>query len=141
MKFRKKKSPDPVPRVGDMIATLSVTELGRIQLLLQEGGSFSALLSRRPREEISRSFRTDCLLETSVFQLVFRKLWTEEVNPYYSRRLYEFGLFTYDDEPELKGRLVIRSFFRNAGMGYSRAHRRIDCVELDGEIEYVADGK
>lgn len=140
MKIRKKRAPTEQARVGDMIATPTADQVGLVTMLLRMPGTLNGLMSRKPREELGEELGRSNLLENGTFQLVYSGCQAEPINKFFSRKLFEFGIYDYSVEPREVGSVVFRVFFRNEASRHQRAHRRIDRIIWDGQEVYVAEG-
>lgn len=141
MKIRKKKVASVAPRVGDMIATLDVGQLGKVKLLMRTKGTMSTSMSLRPREELYAEFATRNTIQAKTLQLVFVSCSKEDLNAFFHRRLYHFTLHTFSDGAKKVGEVVVRVFMRNHAGNRLRPHRRIERIVLSGVETYRAPGK
>lgn len=140
MKIRRNRVPRAEARVGDMVATEAVENVGIVSMLLRNEGDLLGLMSRKPREELAAEFGRDTLLQDTTLQLVFESCETEIVSKHYARKLYHFQLFDYGDAPNAVGNVTFRVFCKNCEAANSKAHRRLEKVSLNGEEVYRAPG-
>jgi hypothetical protein len=139
MRIKYKRSPTQAPRVGDMIATLGVDQLGKVMVTLRNHRALTARMSLHPRQDIFAALVTVNTIAGATLQLVFRGRTRNAINAFNQNIFYHFHLYTFANEPAQVGEIDIRVFARTRGQAGSRPHRSIHRSVVNGR-EYNAPG-